>query len=304
MSVAATESGRAGRRRGRMAPDYFQGTNLALTLIVAVPLFLVPLALIVAYSFASQDYVTGSITFGWSLSAWSALNDPIVIDAFIRSILLATYATIGCVLIGYPLAYFIARHAGRHKNVLLTLVIVPFWVSFIVRAYAWVDLLGQQGPINRALTGAGIIAAPLHLENNSFGIAVGIIYSYLVVMVFPIYVSVERIDNAVLESARDLGCSRISAFRRIVFPQALPGLIAGCTLVWIPALGEYVIPSILGGGKTLMVGNLIELRFLESFDWPLGAAMSVALMVFAIAFLAIVLKLIGKERLGESMVSG
>jgi spermidine/putrescine transport system permease protein len=129
------------------------------------------------------------------------------------------------------------------------------------------------------------------------------VYSYLVVMVFPIYVSLERISPAVLESAADLGATRFSIFRRIVFPQALPGLVAGCTLVWIPALGEYVIPAILGGGKTFMVGNLIELRFLESFNWPLGAAISVALMLFALAFLAIVLRLIGKDRLGENLFS-
>jgi ABC-type spermidine/putrescine transport system permease subunit I len=291
------------RLRDRHLPDMFHAFNVAITLLVALPFFLVPLALMVAYSLATQNYITGVISFGWTFDAWRALDDRIIIDAFVRSILLATYATIACAIVGYPLAYFIARHAGRYKNVLLTLVIVPFWVSFIVRAYAWLDLLGQQGPINRSLTGAGLVSSPLHLEFNRFGIGVGIVYSYLVVMVFPIYVSLERIAPAVLESAADLGATRFSTFRRIVFPQALPGLVAGCTLVWIPALGEYVIPAILGGGKTFMVGNLIEFRFLESFNWPLGASLSVALMLFALVFLAIVLKLIGKERLGENLFS-
>lgn len=300
-SSASASARRRLRARTRRLPDLFHGTNLSLTLLTAVPFFLAPLILMVVYSFATQSYVTGSISFGWTSSAWRGLGDPIIIDAFLRSILLATGATVACALVGCPLAYFIARHAGRLKNVLLTLVIVPFWVSFIVRAYAWLDLLGRQGPVNHALGSLGLISAPLHLEYNRFGIAVGIVYTYLVVMVFPIYVSVDRISPAVLESAQDLGASRLTVFRRIVFPQALPGLIAGCTLVWIPALGEYVIPAILGGGKTLMIGNLIEFRFLESFNWPIGAAMSVALMLFAFAFLGVVLKALGKERLGASL---
>ena len=296
MSVAAAA---ANIRRPRRRPDGFHSFNVSLTLFVALPFFVAPLVLMVIYSFATQSLLTGSITLGWSTAAWTSLNDPIIIDAFGRSLLLATYATIACAAIGYPLAYFIARHAGRAKTLLLTLVIVPFWVSFIVRAYAWLDLLGREGPVNNLLTSLGLANAPLQLEFNQFGIAVGIVYSYLVVMVFPIYVSLERIRPEVLESAYDLGASRFSAFRRIVFPQALPGLVAGCTLVWIPALGEYVIPTVLGGGKTLMIGNLIEFRFLQAFDWPVGAAMSVTLMVFALAFLGIVLRLIGRERLGE-----
>jgi ABC-type spermidine/putrescine transport system permease subunit I len=301
---AARVHGRRTLRERRRDFDPFQSFNVALTLLVAIPFFVAPLLLMVAYSFATQSYVTGSITFGWSTGGWSALNDPIVISGFGRSLLLATYATAGCAVIGYPLAYFIARHGGRFRNVLLTLVIVPFWVSFIVRAYAWLDLLGRLGPINHELVSLGIVGAPIQLEYNQFGIAVGIVYSYLVVMVFPIYVSVERISPEVLEAARDLGASRFSTFRRIVFPQALPGLVAGCTLVWIPALGEYVIPTILGGGKTLMIGNLIEFRFLESFAWPEGAAMSVCLMLFALAFLGVVMKILGAERLGVHTVTG
>jgi spermidine/putrescine transport system permease protein len=300
--MATTEAIR--RRRLRHRPDLFHGFNVLLTMLVAIPFFVAPLGVMVAYSFGQQDYVTGVISFGWTLSAWRGLRDPLIEQAFLRSILLATYATIACALVGYPLAYCIARHGGRYKGILLTAVIVPFWVSFIVRVYAWLDLLGHEGVINRSLTATHIVSSPLQLEYNRFGIGLGIVYSYLVVMVFPIYVSVERIDQAVLESAQDLGASRFSTFRRVVFPQALPGLVAGCTLVWIPALGEYVIPALLGGGKTYMIGNLIELRFLESFDWPLGAAMSVALMLFALVFLGVVLRILGKERLGESVLAG
>ena len=289
--VGARQGGRAWRR------ELFGSINLALTFLLTIPFFVVPIAGIVLYSFASQDYVTAKIRFGWTLGAWRALNDPVLVQSFVRSVELATFAMIGCALIGYPLAYFVARHAGRFTTAALILIIVPFWISFIVRAYAWLDILAENGPINRALMGIGIISSPLQLSNNSIGIAIGLIYGYLPLMVFPIYVALERIDSSLLESARDLGCSAFTAFRRVTFPQALPGLVAGCILVWVPALGEYVIPTVMGGGKTFMVGNVIALKF-NQFNWPVGAAMSVALMLIALLVVAVVLRLLGRERLG------
>jgi spermidine/putrescine transport system permease protein len=290
----------AGRRRLQDSFDHF---GLGLTLLFVVPFFLVPFGLMVLYSFATQDYLTAQIKFGWTLSGWKALSDPIVYRTFIRSITLSTVATISCALVGYPLAYFVARRAGRFRNIALLLIIIPFWVSFIIRTYAWVTLLGDAGPINRFLERIGLIHAPLPLLYHSPGIAIGILYGYLPLMVFPIYVSLERIDARVLESARDLGASSWSTFRRVTFPQALPGLVAGCTLVWIPALGEYVIPEILGGGKTYMIGNVIAQRFTEAFQWPVGAALSVALVLFALVVLGISYKLLGRERLGQTVNS-
>ena len=297
--MAVTEPGadvpvRAPRRR---RGDLFSNVNLALTFLLTIPFFVVPILGIVLYSFATQEYITAKIHFGWTLSAWESLNDSILLQAFLRSIELATFAMVGCALIGYPLAYFVARHAGRFTTAALILIIVPFWISFIVRAYAWLDILAEHGPINRALMAIGITSEPLQLSNNEFGIAVGLIYGYLPLMVFPIYVALERIDSSVLESARDLGSSSFSAFRRVTFPQALPGLVAGCILVWVPALGEYVIPTIMGGGKTFMVGNVIALKF-NQFNWPVGAAMSVTLMIMALIVVAVVLRLLGRERLG------
>ena len=203
--MAVTEPGadapvRAPRRR---RGDLFSNVNLALTFLLTIPFFVVPILGIVLYSFATQEYITAKIHFGWTLSAWESLNDSILLQAFLRSIELATFAMVGCALIGYPLAYFVARHAGRFTTAALILIIVPFSISFIVRAYAWLDILAEHGPINRALMAIGITSEPLQLSNNEFGIAVGLIYGYLPLMVFPIYVALERIDSSVLESARD-----------------------------------------------------------------------------------------------------
>jgi spermidine/putrescine transport system permease protein len=276
--------------------DGFHWLNLSLSLAVAVPLFLLPMAIMVAYSFGSQDYLTGVIQFGWTLDAWQRLGESDLIRIFLRSMALASFATVACAVLGYPLAYFVARHAGRFKTAALILIIAPFWVSFIVRAYAWLDILGNQGPVNRALQNLGVIDEPLALVNNNVGIAIGITYSYLPLMIFPLYVALDRIEPTIIESARDLGASGTSAFWRVTFPQALPGLVGGCILVWVPALGEYVIPTIMGGGKTFMFGNLIALRF-SQLDWPLGAAMAVAMMLVALAVVALALRIVGRERL-------
>jgi spermidine/putrescine transport system permease protein len=287
----------------RRKTDLFHRTNVLLAFLLVVPFFVVPIGVMLLYSFGTQDYVTGEITFGWTLDAWGALDDDLLLTSLARSVLLSSVATLACALIGYPLAYFVAWHAGRFATIALILVIVPFWVSFIVRAYAWLDILGNQGPINTWLMDLGIVDTPVPLVNNYVGIAIGIVYGYLPLMVLPLYVSLQRIDPAVLESAYDLGASSFSAFRRVIFPQALPGLVAGCVLVWVPALGEYVIPTIMGGGKTFMLGNLIALRF-SGLDWSVGAAMSVALMAGTLIALALVLRIVGRERLGDVEAPG
>jgi spermidine/putrescine transport system permease protein len=258
-----------------------------------IPFFLVPFAIMAAYSFATQDYITGAFTFDWTLEPWRRLRNDIFADALVRSIVIATVAMVACAIVGYPLAYFVARHAGRFRNVALLLIIVPFWLSFIVRAFAWLDLLGEAGYVNRLLMWTGLINEPLELVNNTTGILIGITYGYLPLMVFPLYVSLQRIDERVFEASRDLGASAFATFRRVTFP------LAGCIIVWIPALGEYVIPQILGGGKTYMVGNIIAVNF-ERFAWPEGAAAALALVLIAFAFIIVVRLLVGRERLGQA----
>jgi spermidine/putrescine transport system permease protein len=288
-------AGRFRLRLGRVQ-DSFDAVGLPLTILWVVPLFVIPFVLLLAYSFASQDYLTAKITFGWTLSAWRGLSSPIVYRALLRSLGLATASTLGCVLLGYPLAYFAARHAGRFRPVALILIIIPFWVSFIIRAYALIALLSTSGPVNGLLKDIHVISTPIQLEYNYVGIAVGMLYNYLPLMVFPLFVAIDRIDDHVFESARDLGATSFSTFRRVTFPQALPGLLAGCTLVWVPALGEYVIPTILGGGKVFMVGNVIAQYFTDAFEWPLGAALSIALVVMALAIVGAVFVLLGRTR--------
>jgi spermidine/putrescine transport system permease protein len=295
---AQPEGGVLRRALGRLE-DRSHEVNTAIAVAWLIPFFVVPFGIMVAYSFAVQDYITGALSFDWTLDAWTSLRNEIFQDALVRSLTVATIAMVGCAVIGYPLAYFVARHAGRLRNVALLLIIVPFWLSFIVRAFAWIDILGDRGLLNTFLMDIGVIDSPLALVNNTTGIVIGIVYGYLPLMVFPLYVSLQRIDARVLEASRDLGASAFSTFRRVTFPLALPGLIAGCIIVWIPALGEYVIPQILGGGKTFMVGNIIALNF-ERFAWPEGAAAALSLVLIALAFVVVVRALVGRERLGQA----
>ena len=284
---------------GRIASAACAQSGLLVTLLWTIPFFWAPFALLLVYSFGTQDYLTARMSFGWTLESWRALYDPIVYNAFFRSVQLSTVATIGCAIIGYPLAYFVARHSGRYRSLALFLIVAPFWVSFIVRAYAWIAILGETGPVNHFFGWFGI--GPFALINNNTGIAIGIVYSYLPLMVFPIFLAIDRIDTEVLEASRDLGASPFATFRRVIFPQSLPGLVAGCTIVWIPALGEYVIPTVLGGGKTFMVGNVIGQYFTQSFQWPLGAALAAVLVLFALVALTVLLAVVRRGRWGQAM---
>jgi ABC-type spermidine/putrescine transport system permease subunit I len=249
--------------------------------------FVVPLGMVVVYSFASISLVTYDISFGWTLDNYREIHDPLYFDTLTRSVFLSVSTTIGCLLLGFPLAYFISRQPPRWQKVLLVLVIVPFWTSFIVRTYAIVNLLDNGGPVDDALQGLGITSGALNFMYTPKAIAVGILYSYLPLMVLPIYVSLERIDRALLDAAGDLGANARRTFRRVTLPMAMPGVAVGCVIVGIPAMGEYVIPEILGGGKTLMLGNIVTDQYLSVGDIPFGSAIAVALMAgMAIVVLA------------------
>jgi spermidine/putrescine transport system permease protein len=278
--------GSSERTARRRPANRFHRANLALALLVIVPFFLVPTAIMVVYSFGSQEYLTGQIHFGWSVNAWERLNDSQLIRTFLRSVELASLATVACAVIGYPLAYFVARHAGRFKAAAVIMIIAPFWVSFIVRAYAWLDILGDRGPINRALEGVGLVDSPVALVNNEIGIAIGMTYSYLPLMVFPLYVTLERMDRTLVEASKDLGAGRWGTFRQVTLPIALPGLVTGSILVFIPMMGEYVIPQILGYGRTYLMGNALVTDFLEARNWPSGSARAVFLIIIMVITIA------------------
>jgi spermidine/putrescine transport system permease protein len=201
-------------------------------------------------------------------------------------------------LLGFPLAYFISRQPSRWQKLLLVLVIVPFWTSFIVRTYAIVNLIDNGGPLQHFLHALHVLSGPLNILYTPKGIALGIVYSYLPLMVLPIYVSLERIDYNLVDAANDLGANPRRTFRRVTLPLAIPGVVVGCIIVGIPALGEYVIPEILGGGKTLMLGNVITDQFLSVGDYPFGAAIAVALM--AVMALALIVFRLAQRRAAPS----
>jgi ABC-type spermidine/putrescine transport system permease subunit I len=255
------------------------------TAAYVVAFFVVPLVVIVVYSFARVSLVTFDISFDWNLDNYRRIHDPLYFDTLTRSVVLSVGATVGCLLLGFPLAYFISRQPRHWQRVLLVFVIVPFWTSFIVRTYATVNLLEEHGPLADLLRALHVINGPLTILYTPKAVAIGIIYSYLPLMVLPIYVSLERIDPALFDASADLGATPWRQFRRVVFPMALPGLIAGIIIVGVPALGEYVIPEILGGGKTFMAGNILADQFLETVNYPFGSALAVSVMVVLLILL-------------------
>jgi ABC-type spermidine/putrescine transport system permease subunit I len=241
--------------------------------------FLGPIVLLGLYSFGEINIITFDVEWGWTLDNYSRIFDELYLRPILRSLALSAVATALCLVIGFPVALWIARLEGRRQTLALVLVMVPFWSSFVVRTYALVNLLADGGPL-------ATLISWLHLGDDSPGIlysstaiAIGIVYSYLPLMILPLFVALERIDPNLLHAAHDLGASRYRAFRRVILPLAAPGIIAGCILVGVPATGEYVIPAILGGEKTLMLGNVIADQFLKVGDYPFGAAMAMSLMV-------------------------
>lgn len=241
--------------------------------------FLLPLALLVLYSFGQISIITFEVRWGWTLENFTRLADSLYLQPIARSLLLSSVSTLLCLLLGFPVALWISRLSGWRQTVALLAVMIPFWSSFVVRTYALVNMLGDGGPLADALSAIGLTSNAPGLLYSPQAIAIGILYTYLPLMILPLYVALERIDPRVLEAATDLGATRWRTFRRVILPLAAPGIIAGCILVGIPATGEYVIPAILGGGKTLMIGNVIADEFLKVGDYPFGSALATTLMI-------------------------
>jgi putrescine transport system permease protein len=202
---------------------------------------------------------------------------------YLSSLKMAAIGTILCLLLGYPMAYYIARQPPGRRNILLLAVILPFWISFLLRVYAWIGLLNNRGVINEALMWLGVIDQPVQLLYNDFAVYLGIVYSYLPFMILPLYANLERHDHNLLDAAADLGARRGRAFFDVTLPLSLPGIIGGCLLVFIPAVGEFTIPALLGGADTLMIGRVLWDEFFVSRDWPVASAVSVVLLLLLIA---------------------
>jgi putrescine transport system permease protein len=207
------------------------------------------------------------------------LKDGLYLLTYLESVWLAATATTLCLLLGYPMAYGIARARPPTRNLLLMLVILPFWVSFLLRVYAWMGILGKHGVLNSLLLWAGVIDRPLELLYTDTAVFLGILYSYLPFMILPLYANLERLDPELLDAAADLGSRPREAFRDVTWPLSRPGVIAGCLLVFIPAMGEFVIPALLGGPDTLMIGRVLYEEFFFNRDWPAAATVAVLLLL-------------------------
>lgn len=212
----------------------------------------------------------------------TVFEDDIYVMAYLNSIGIAFVATLLSLLFGYPIAYAIASSPQRWKPALIMAINLPFWTSFLIRIYAWIVLLSKEGVINHLLISLGVISEPLPILNTNFAVYIGMVYAYLPLMIFPIYATLEKLDTSVYEAARDLGCSRIGAFLRVTLPLSLPGVLGGCFLVFIPMIGEFVIPSLLGNAGVPMIGRVLWDEFFINGDWPLASAISVLLLTLLI----------------------
>ena len=256
---------------------------------------LAPFAIILKISFADPLVALPPFTplLDWAQSGLDRLNvsldsyiflfgDRFYATIYLNSIKMAAIGTLLCLLLGYPMAYFIARQPAAWRNLLLLGVILPFWISFLLRVYAWIGLLNTNGIINNALMSIGLITEPLSLLYNDFAVYIGIAYSYLPFMILPLYATLEQLNLDLNDAAADLGARRWQVFLDVTLPLSKPGLIAGCLLVFIPAIGEFVIPALLGGSDTLMIGRVLWDEFFVSRDWPVASAVSVVLLLILI----------------------
>ncbi len=249
--------------------------------------FLAPFFIVAVISVSASAY---SIPPFQMPASWSAfvenfrtnfgylVNDSLYYTGYLNSVKVAAISTIICLLLGYPMAYGIARSSGTTRNILLLLVILPFWTSFLLRIYAWIGLLGNYGTINNVLMALGIIDEPIRMMNTEFAVYIGIVYSYLPFMILPLYANLERLDNSLTEAAMDLGSRPARTFIDVTLPLSLPGIVAGSMLVFIPATGEYVIPALLGRADNPMIGRVLFDEFFLNRDWPVACAVAVVLL--------------------------
>jgi spermidine/putrescine transport system permease protein len=219
----------------------------------------------------------------FNLNNYTRFADPLYLKIFLRSFKIAGITTLVSFLLGYPMAYWIATRSPKWRNTLILLLMIPFWTNFLVRTYAWILILRDSGLVNNAMMSLGLISEPLPLFGNDLAIIIGLVYGWFPDMVLPCYAAIERLDFSLVEAAQDLYANELRAFARIIFPLTLPGVVAGSILVFIPSLGAYVTPDLLGGAKSVMIGNVIQSQFLSVRDYPFGAAFSFSLMIMMLA---------------------
>ena len=268
------------------------GTGQVLGLISPAALwllifFLVPLVMVLLVSLGERGEA-GQVVYSWTVKNYARFFSKIggrylYVQIFGRSLGIALINTLLCLLVGYPLAYFIARQPVSRRNALLLLVMIPFWTNFLVRTYAWMVILRDTGVINTVFLGLGLISQPLPLLYNRGAVILGLFYGYLPFMVLPLYASIEKLDFSLVEAAQDLGADALRTFLRVVLPLTMPGIVAGSIIVFIPSIGAYVTPDLMGGARVTMVGNLLQQQFLKVRDWPFGSAVGFILMLTVLA---------------------
>jgi spermidine/putrescine transport system permease protein len=263
---AAAEKAEA--RRGFLIslPSYFY----------LVLFFVIPLGLVFVYSFATRDSTGLTVLEDWNLDSYQRLFTTEVVEIFVRSFVLALATTLICLAFAYPFAYYIATRSPRARNILLVFVMIPFWSNFLVRTYAWRVILGSDGPVSQISEALG--GEPIRLLFTTTAILIGLVYGFMPFMVLPLYAALERMDWRLVEAARDLYADGFSAFRKVTFPLSVPGVVAGSILVFIPSLGAYVTPALLGGANTVLAGDYIVSQFLAARNWPYGSALSIGIM--------------------------
>lgn len=255
----------------------------------------VPIALVLVYS-VFQRGTFGGVVPTFTLENFGRALDPLYLRVLLFSLRVALIATAVALLVGYPAAYFIATLPQRWRLPALILVILPFWTSLLIRTYAWIVLLNNEGLINRGLRAAGLTEEPLPLLYNEFAIILGLVYAYLPLMILPLYASLERQDPRLREAAADLGAGPLQVFLRVTLPLSLPGVAAGAVFVFVPSLGNFIVPDLLGGGRSIMIGNLIQSQFLEARDWPFGAVLSLVLIALVVGLLIAQTWLVNRDR--------
>ena len=271
------------------------------TVVTSVPylwlllFFLIPFVIVLKISFSQSAIAMPPYEPLWQWASGKMLEikvnlgnfaflveDNLYWRSYLNSIFVAGVSTLGCLLIGYPMAYAMARSSPSTRNILLLLAILPFFTSFLLRVYAWIGLLKNNGLVNNALMALGVIDQPIQMLQTDFAVYIGMVYSYLPFMILPLYANLEKLDLTLLEAAADLGCKPWQAFLKVTLPLSLPGIVAGCLLVFIPAVGEFVIPALLGDPGMLMIGKVLWTEFFNNRDWPVASAVAIALLLFLV----------------------
>ncbi|GAB4543454.1 MAG: ABC transporter permease [Anaerolineae bacterium] len=268
------------------------------TMAYLILFLLLPLLLVVILSVMTRGPY-GNVVYRLNFHNYTRLVDSLYLRILSYSVVTALGTTLTTILIGYPLAYYIARSSARLRAILLFLILIPFWTNFIIRIYAWIMILRTEGLLNSMLLGLGIIQSPLDILYTPLAVYIGMVYEFLPFMVLPLYTSLEKIEMAQLEAAADLGAPPWRAFLRVTLPLSVPGIVAGSILVFIPAMGMFVVPDLMGGAKTVLVGNLIRNQFLTARDWPFGAAASMLLLITTLIFTLIYTR---RSGFGEELV--